>query len=67
VTVATREALKGWVIQAVKANGGRAGVVEIARHIWDHHEAELRSSGDLFFTWQYDNAEPHLFFARAAN
>jgi hypothetical protein len=52
--MATREDIRGWVIQALRANGGRAKVVEVARHIWDHHEAELRSSGDLFLTWQYD-------------
>jgi hypothetical protein len=26
----------------------------IAKWIWEHHEAELRDSGDLFYTWQYD-------------
>jgi hypothetical protein len=28
-------------------------VPDIAKHIWDNHEVELRSSGDLFYTWHY--------------
>jgi hypothetical protein len=52
--MATREDIKSWVVQALSSNGGRATLVEVARHIWGHHETELRSSGDLFFTWQYD-------------
>jgi len=33
---------------------GETSIVRIAKHIWDCHEADLRASGDLFFTWQYD-------------
>jgi len=29
-------------------------VVDVAREIWQRHEADLRLSGDLFYTWQYD-------------
>lgn len=52
--MATRSSLKGWVIEALKDNGGRAYVADIARHIWENHETELRTSGKLFYTWQYD-------------
>jgi hypothetical protein len=52
--MATRTDLQDWVIDAIKANGGSASIVEVAKHIWLHHESELRQSGDLFFTWQYD-------------
>jgi hypothetical protein len=34
--------------------GGAGTVVEVAREIWQRHEADLRGSGDLFYTWQYD-------------
>jgi hypothetical protein len=27
---------------------------DIAKHIWEHSEADLRRSGRLFYTWQYD-------------
>ena len=49
-----REDLKPWVINALSAHGGRATIIEVCRHIWEHHEDELKSSGDLFYTWQYD-------------
>ena len=46
--------LEDLVVEALKALGGSGTIVDVAREIWIHHEAELRSSGDLFFTWQYD-------------
>lgn len=49
-----RHALKGWVLEALRHIGGAASIVEVCRHVWLTHEAELRASGDLFFTWQYD-------------
>lgn len=52
--MATRSSLKGWVIEALKANGGSATIPEVAKYIWDKHEIELRGSGELFYTWQYD-------------
>lgn len=50
----TRDDLRLWVYEAVAALGGEASVVEVAKEIWDRHEKDLRKSGDLFFTWQYD-------------
>jgi len=52
--MATKADLVLWVQDAVKAHGGTATIPEVARHIWREHETELRASGDLFFTWQYD-------------
>jgi hypothetical protein len=51
--MATKETLQSWVAEALSSLGPST-VTEITKHIWEHHEAELRSSGDLFFTWQYD-------------
>jgi hypothetical protein len=50
----TREDLQAVVLEAVKALGGSAPLVEVAKRIWSTHEQELRESGDLFYTWQYD-------------
>jgi hypothetical protein len=50
----TRNDLKPWILDALGASGGRATVVQVCRHVWQNHEGELRKSGDLFFTWQYD-------------
>ena len=27
---------------------------DVSKYIWEHYEDELRQSGDLFYTWQYD-------------
>jgi hypothetical protein len=34
--------------------GGTAHLVDVCRHVWKNHEADLRASGDGFLTWQYD-------------
>jgi hypothetical protein len=52
--MATKYDLQAWVEDALGFLGGSGTVVEVARVIWDRHEAELRDSGDLFYTWQYD-------------
>jgi hypothetical protein len=52
--VATKEDLRDWLTDALRANGGKATIVEACRHIWQVHEPDLRLSGDLFYTWQYD-------------
>lgn len=52
--MAAKEDLKDWVVEAVDAHGEGARVIEVARHIWERHEQDLRESGDLFYTWQYD-------------
>ena len=47
------ELMDKWVYEALTACGGEASIVQIAKHIWENHETELRSSEELFFTWQY--------------
>ena len=48
--MATKKDLANWVYQALKANGGSASLVEVAKHIWAHHETDLKAAGDLFYT-----------------
>jgi hypothetical protein len=31
-----------------------APIPRICERVWQRREADLRKSGDLFFTWQYD-------------
>jgi len=50
----TRDDLKAAVSSALSHHGGEATIVEVARFIWNNHEADLKSSGDLFYTWQYE-------------
>jgi len=52
LTVAKAD-LTGWVIDALKSNGGEASILYVARHIWEHHEKDL-AGHDLFYSWQYD-------------
>lgn len=52
--MATKADLMGWAVEALEQLGGSAGVVDVSRRVWQNHEDELRRSGDLFYTWQYD-------------
>lgn len=52
--MATKRDLETWILDSLKAHGGCAHLIEISRDVWIRHEHELRASGDLFFTWQYD-------------
>lgn len=33
---------------------GSGTILDVCKMFWREHEEELRSSGDLFYTWQYD-------------
>jgi len=52
--MASRQDLMDWVHEAIGSLGGEASIVGVAKHIWEQHEDELRASGELFYTWQYD-------------
>lgn len=52
--MATKHDLHDWVQGALSRMGGRGSLTDVAKEIWRAHESDLRSSGDLFYTWQYD-------------
>jgi hypothetical protein len=52
--MATKKDLQNWITEALIANRGSATLLEICKYVWANHEKDLRQSGDLFFTWQYD-------------
>lgn len=52
--MAAKADLTQWILEALEAAGGSAHHVRIAEAIWKEYEYELRTSGDLFYTWQYD-------------
>ena len=52
--MATKDDLKSWVLDAIREAGGASSPIDVAKHIWKHHEQDLRASGDLFYKWQYD-------------
>jgi hypothetical protein len=49
-----KDRLGHWIIEALQDLGGSATLVDVCRHVWEHHESDLRASGGGFFTWQYD-------------
>ena len=49
-----RHDLPDILYNSIKNLGRRASIVDVCKYIWNHYENELRSSGNLFFTWQYD-------------
>ena len=52
--MATRKDLREWLIEALEVKKGSASIPEVCKYIWENYENELRRSGNLFFTWQYD-------------
>lgn len=49
-----RTQLPDLVLEALRASGGLGTPTSVAKFIWEKHRAELESSGDLLYTWQYD-------------
>lgn len=52
--MATRADLTDWVHEALRELGGSGSQLDVAKVVWRRHEPDLRGSGDLFYTWQYD-------------
>ncbi len=50
----TKQTLKLWIVEALRQGGGTLHHIQVAKEVWANHEGDLRDSGDLFFTWQYD-------------
>lgn len=43
-----RKALPNWIKEALTAQGGRARVLSVSRHIWDKHSSEIEISGIFY-------------------
>lgn len=52
--MADKSDLQIWVLESLRFLGGTGSVIEVCKHVWQVHEADLRASGDLFYLWQYD-------------
>jgi hypothetical protein len=50
----TKEDLPDLILEALKAKNRSASLIEVCKFIWKNHHRHLETSGDLFFTWQYD-------------
>ena len=51
--MAGRDVLMDWTEEALIALNGSASLLDVAKKIWDLHEADLTIT-ELFYTWQYD-------------
>ena len=49
-----RKIMTDWVVEALEQLGRRATILDIAKRIWELHEADIRAGGDLLFEWQYE-------------
>ncbi|MFP2420543.1 hypothetical protein ACLEUK_03285 [Pseudescherichia vulneris] len=49
-----KQDLEKCVVAALETYNGKANIIQVATFIWQNYENELHTSGDLFFTWQYD-------------
>lgn len=49
-----REIMADWVEAAIKDLGGSGKILDIAKHVWNHHEHDIRAKGDLLYEWQYE-------------
>ncbi|EGR2565404.1 hypothetical protein DXI19_08260 [Vibrio parahaemolyticus] len=50
----TRESMKSWIVECLELGGGAGWPKEVAKYVWESYESDLRSSGDMLYTWQYD-------------
>ena len=51
--MATKNDLVDWLYEALRGLG-RGRIPYLCKFVWENHEQELRQSGELFYTWQYD-------------
>ena len=52
--MATKHDLEDWVCESLRNLGDSGRLIDVAKQIWGNHQSDLISSGDLFYTWQYD-------------
>ncbi|MGO1653084.1 hypothetical protein [Senegalia sp. (in: firmicutes)] len=50
----TRHDLPDELYETLEFMGGQGTIIEICKVFWNKYKVELKESGDLFYTWQYD-------------
>lgn len=50
----SKKDLGRFIVECLEQKNGRASLIEVSKYIWANYEQELRESGELFYTWQYD-------------
>ena len=52
--MAKKEDLQDWLKEALREFNGRGNIVQVCKYVWEEYENDLRASGKLFYTLQYD-------------
>ncbi len=52
--MATRDDMKEWIVKCLNSQGGSGWPREVSKYVWENYEKELKASGNLLYTWQYD-------------
>ncbi len=47
--MAKRRDLLDWLYEALCGLGGKGRIADLCKYVYEHHEHELRASGDLFY------------------
>ena len=50
----TRYDLPDILYMSIKDMGGQTNIIDVCKYVWEKYEDDLRHSGDLFYSWQYD-------------
>lgn len=50
----TTPGMHQWIAEALADDDCGRDALSVSRHVWEHHEQELRDAGDLFWTWQIE-------------
>lgn len=50
----TRTSMTTWVEEALHDHGGSSTLLDVCKHVWQHHGSDIQSAGDLFYKWQYE-------------
>lgn len=50
----TRQELPKKLEFILRSMGGKGTIVDVCKMFWKEFEHDIRNSGDLFYTWQYD-------------
>lgn len=43
-----------WILEALTELNGSGRLIDVVKTVWKKHQSEIETSGDSFFTWQYD-------------
>ena len=49
----TRDTLKEYILEALELKGPQTPN-QVSKWVWNNHSSDLRKSGDLLYSWQYD-------------